>query len=283
MDVPLKFNHVFFILLTLSAMSAFLIPAQYSDRVHPQLQAVFAPVAMPVRTIARWASEKASPPRVADARGAVLVSHENQELKQANAKLLHDLEEMRRINADREKVGSIRELCTPVAVDGNPDSSRETLALRGSSLQGLRDGQFVLYDNDIVGTLRAGKLGAQVRLITDPGFRVNCYFRSQRRNEKGEILFARIDLPDKLVEGVGRGVMVCRGLPYDDVKKSGLAVGDWAVLNDSDWPARLKGRRLGQVTSVGRWREHPLFAEIKIQPVSNLMRLSEVMVLTKNQ
>ena len=61
----------------------------------------------------------------------------------------------------------------------------------------------------------------------------------------------------------------------------GIAVNDMVVLDDRDWPANLQGLWLGRITSIHPQPSAPLVADIRVEPVSDLMRLKEVMVMVK--
>ena len=80
---------------------------------------------------------------------------------------------------------------------------------RGSSLQGLRDGMFVLYPEGIVGKVRrAGVAGVRVQLITDPGFLVRVGFA---RFQNGRYIL--LNAPQAVVQGTGKGMMQITGKP----------------------------------------------------------------------
>jgi hypothetical protein len=64
-------------------------------------------------------------------------------------------------------------------------------------------------------------------------------------------------------------------------KKNVIQVGDAALLDDRDWPPDLHGQRLGVVTKIEPMREQRKFADIRVEPSSNLLLLNEVMVFTK--
>lgn len=281
----IKFKHVFAALMILSALSAFVIPARFTARAQPQVQGLFLPVAKPVRSMAGWVHERLARPQQIDARDARVLAEENDAIRQELAALSQALEEMRRRDAERSKLGPIRDDCTPVAVVG-PDTSagREGLLLRGSTLEGLKPGQHVLFAGGIVGTVdRAGLAGAEVRLVTDPGFRVGAYFgRFEKDESDGSIHFRRLDTPPALIEGVGDGAMRCAtALTIADIESAGLRAGDWVVVEEHDWDARVQRRRLGKVVYIAPRRASPLYADIRIEPTANLSRLREVMVLTK--
>src|SRR4051812_26382467 len=220
-----KSNHLFFGLMALAGDSAFLIPARYTDRAVPQLQMLFFPVSAPVRGLAAWAHGREEQVPAVD-RPAYAIPLENDQLRQQNVKLRHDLVEQLKITNELKNLGDLGPLCTPVKVVGPEQGPRESLALTGSSLEGLKDGMCVVYPGGIVGTLqRSGVAGGQVRLVTNPGFRATAYFSGARRADRkpdggknaaapgkaessGE--FQRLNNDLILVEGVGRGQMVVR-------------------------------------------------------------------------
>ncbi len=268
--------------MAIAAISAFVIPARITDRAVPQLQVLLTPISAPVRSIAGAISSRVAPVEVADARPDEVIRRQNDALAQENVKLLHDVDDLRRINGEREKVGNIRDLCTPVPVVGTDSGRGDSLAVRGSSLDGLRDGMFVLFENDIVGTLqRSGIGGGQVKLVTSTGFKATAYFGAFRDDDQGKPHFVRLNRQPVLVQGAGASGMICQMMTMDEVKQSQLRPGDWAVLEDMDWPAKLQGRRIGKVSEVRQRKDAALFAEIHIKPASDLQRLREVMVLTR--
>jgi len=269
----------------LACISVFVIPQKYTDKAEPQIQGLFAPVAIP----ARWAGGvlergMAGPDEQADTRPVAAIREQNDYLAQQNAWLTQELDELRKLNDERDRVGiDIRKLCTPVSVIGSDSGNRESLAVGSSSLQGLKDGMYVLYSGGIVGKLqRSGFAGGQVQLVTNKGFTLTAYFGSFRRAEDGTDKFTRLNKDAVLVRGNGEGTMICDLLHMDEVARISLRPGDWVMLDDSDWPNYLQNRRIGKVASVEKRPGYPLFAEIRIRPESDLKKLKEVMVLTKN-
>lgn len=287
----MRFTHVYYLLLALSALSAFVIPQRFTDGGRPMVATLLTPVAQPARAVAAWATGRFNPPAPrGDGRPSEQLFQENDELRLANVKLIYDLEELRKVNGEREKLGDVRELCTPVAVIGNDPGQRDALAVRTTNLGNMHDGMYVLNDRDVVGTLITGKAGAQVRLVTDPQSRILAYFGSFRRSGKPDtqpakggssdvpgMQFVRVALPTHLIEGTGRGKMICRNIPYADVEKAGLNAGDWVVVDDPACPKSLQGRRLGTVSSIGK--SASMMALIEIKPQSDLLSLREVMIL----
>ncbi len=275
-----RFKHVFMALMGLSALSGFVLPERLVGKAQPQLQALFAPVARPAGIFGSWAQNHIDPDPVRDQRSADAIRQENAELKAQNINLGRLLKAELEKNGERQKLGALRDLCTAVPIVGSDSGTRESLLLAGSSFEGLQEGMPVLYPGGIVGKVaRAGMGGSQVMLVTDPGFRIRASFGQFRRKPNNEIEFVETETPPVLVEGIGRGAMMVRSLTVEQAKK--LSKGNWVVLNERDWPARLKGQPLGKIIQIGRRRDAPLYADIRIEPDSNLSNLREVMVMTK--
>src|SRR4051812_22595122 len=100
-----RFNQVFVALLCLSFLSAFVIPAAYTNRVR-NLQGIFAPVSRPARAIGYALHNRFAPP-APDSRDAADVKEENHQLRAELASLSGQLEELKRINADRSNLGPL--------------------------------------------------------------------------------------------------------------------------------------------------------------------------------
>ncbi|MDB5358158.1 MAG: Cell shape-determining protein MreC [Phycisphaerales bacterium] len=277
----LKFQHVFFGLMGMSAITAFAIPSRVVNGVQPGVEALFAPIARPIGGISRWAHDRIAPEISPDLRASQDVKKENQALRTEVANLtvrLHDLEEK---ESDRDKVGPLRGLCTPFSVIGPDTGTRESLNLQGSSFEGLHDGMLVIYSGGIAGVVqRAGAAGAHVQLITDPGFTVRAGFG---RHLEGAVDFVSIRAPQALVRGVGHGQMEILMMHTDEVKAAGLRVGDWAIADEQTWPHYLKGESLGRIIYIGDRVGAPGFARIVVEPPQSLLRLREVLVMTKEK
>jgi hypothetical protein len=284
-----RFNHVFVALMLLSVAAAFIIPPKYTTAAQPQLQALFAPVSRPARAAAGWADVRLFPPKSHDDRSATDVKAENAALRARIAQLETTVDILAQRKAQREKLGPVGEFTDTFKVAGNDSATRDSLAVQGSSLEGLRAGMHVLYPDGVVGTIqpgRAGMAGAQVRLVTDIGFRVLGQFGSFRKGGDGTADkpgFVPSGTPAVLVEGMGQGAMVVRQLTMEQVAEAGLKAGrdQWVVLADTDWPDNLRGLQLGYVARIDPRRDAPLFAEIRIEPEKDLLKLREVMVVTK--
>ena len=287
----IKFNHVFAGLLIISALCAFVIPEKYTTKVQPQIQGLFQPVAKPTRAVAAWVSGRVEKPDPNEKRTAKELIEENDALRQDYMAAMHAIVELQRRITEYEQLGSLKDLCTPVRTVGGDPGNRESLALRGTTFDGLKQGQFVVSPRGIVGILERppGLAGSQVRLITDPGVRIEGYFAVYQRDAEGRSERKRLPLNAKegdpplvpLVQGVGKGAMQCVSLTLDQVRGAGVAEGTWVMLEDKEWDERLHGHRLGIVKRIAPQPAAPLYADIRIEPATNLSRLREVMVLTK--
>ena len=281
-------------LMGLSAASAFVVPPRYSARFQPQIQSLFAPISRPVWRAAAWASTRLSPD-INDPRATRDIREENQRLRAELSRLQTQLDESHRRDLAMGELGQKRDLCRLAKVLGADAGNRESLAIAGSTFDGLKEEQYVLCPGGLVGQIqRAGAAGAQVRLITDPAFHVRVLFR---RFVPGSNPPKYVDLgvPIALSEGIGRGMMVVRGLslsalglgrdlrPLGGQSESLLNPGDAAVLADPECPQALKGEIVGRVVSITRRPDAQLFAEIRLQPDANLKKLHEVMVMTREQ
>ena len=287
----LRAQHVFVVLMGVSALTAFVVPPQYGGRFQPQMQILFAPVSRPVGAIAAAISNRVSPETITDRRNVTDIALENRQLRAEVAMLHTQLEEMYRRDAQLQTLGEIKDLCKLFKVVGSDSGTRESLAISGTTLEGVKDDQYVLYAGGIVGQVqRAGYGGAQVRLITDPGFRVRVRFvRFTKAN--GKTNYEAVGTPVVLAQGAGNGTMLVRDLPlnligYDTAGKpkaeeQTLREGDSAILFDSDCPRALQGRTLGHVIRVAASTDARQMAEVRLQPDTSLMKLREVMVMTK--
>ncbi|MDB5305621.1 MAG: rod shape-determining protein MreC [Phycisphaerales bacterium] len=276
----LKFQHVFFGLMGMSAITAFAIPSRVMSSVQPGVGALFAPVARPVGGIARWAHDRIAPEISPDQRASQDVKKDNQALRTEVANLTVRLQELQQREGERGQV-RLRALCTPFAVIGPDTGTRESLNLQGSSFEGVHDGMLVMYSGGVAGVIqRAGAAGAHVQLITDPGFTVRASFG---RFSEGGVDFITLRAPQALVRGVGKGQMEILMMRADEVKAAGLRIGDWATVDELSWPQTVKGEHLGRIVYIGDRLNAPGFARIVLEPPQSLLRLREVLVMTKEK
>jgi cell shape-determining protein MreC len=281
----IKFQHVFVALMLLSLVSAFAIPPKYTTRLQPQVQGLFAPVARPARAVAGWTQQRLFPDKSNDQRAAADVRDENESLRGEVARLERLVGLLEERKAERERLGPVGERCRRIAVVGSDAGTRQSLALRGSTLDGVRDGMEVLYAYGIVGKVeRAGVAGAQVRLVTDMASKQLGRFGTFGKRADGGMEFVPLATPPVLVEGRGDGTMIVRSLTLEDVRRAGLRADHsyWVVLEDrDDWSDDVQGLRLGGVTNIAPRRDAPLHADIRVEPAANLSRLREVMIVTR--
>jgi cell shape-determining protein MreC len=275
----LKFNHVFVLLMLISAACAFVVPLRMTNLVRAQFQNIVAPISRPIGSLAQFVHGKLARPPKLDSRDATAIAMENDQLKTKIASLQAQVKSLQQLSAERQLLGDVLPLCTPVPVVGGDAGMGESLSIQSSS--GLQDGMFALYSGGVVGRLdRAGYSGgAQVRLITDPGFSVQGEFVRFITNAQAQTVYESIKSPSPLVQGAGNGAMVIRRLPMEELTE--VRPGDWVVVKDRDWPLVLNGYKLGVVEAKEPMAGAPLFAEIRVRPVTNLMQLREVMVMTK--
>jgi cell shape-determining protein MreC len=281
----LRFNQVFVGLLALSAASAFVLPQHLTDPFR-NVQKLFAPIAWPARKIAANVRERVAPARRDDDRKVEDVKVENDHLRTLVLSLQGQLEEMRRINEEREQLGDVRPMCTRFRVVGSdPAPGRDSLSIAAASTDNVEAKMAVLYANGVVGRIdRVSAGGAQVQLITDPRFQASARFYRYMPDGK----LAELKTRQPLVRGAGDGRMIIVNVPLIETQgpapeqsEVGVAVGDYVVLEDPDWPLQLKKQVLGRVEAVEAQRSARLYALIRVRPVLNLEALREVMVMNK--
>lgn len=285
-----RIQHVFYVLMGLSAVVAFLVPAKQAARFQPRVEVLFAPVARPAGAVARSLTGRFAPPVVEDRRPDAEIRDENEQLRGEVLRLNARVRELTRRDNELEKVGEdLKDRCVLTRVIGGDGSTRDSISIAASSLNGVKPDMYVLTGDGIVGRIdRAGFGGSQVRLVTDPGFRVIVEFSHFEKQFP-----MALPLKPVVAQGIGNGRMAVRGLALADLgldpagkpldAKIGPAVkeGDYVVIRDDYSPRLLQGRTIGKVVSVAPRPDARLFAEILIRPVSDLQKLSEVMVLNK--
>lgn len=284
--MSLRFNQVFVGLLALALLSAFVLPASLTDRLRG-LQALFAPVSRPTRSIASSLHERfASQHR--DTRDVTDVKDENQRLRVLVMSLSGQLEELRRVANDLDRLGDVRQHCTRFKVIGDGTDTRDSLLLAASSRDNVKEEMPVLSGRGLVGMIeRVGPAGAQVRLITDRNFKVSGRFVrlvSDKNSAAGEqTLLTKVPL----VRGAGNGMLEIHNIEIketalaDDPEKVKIAVGDYVKLEDPLWPPNLTGKLLGQIESITQQAAAPQHALIRVRPLLELTKLREVMVMNK--
>jgi cell shape-determining protein MreC len=285
--LSLRFNTVFVGLLALAFLSAFVLPAELGNRLRGT-QAVFAPVSRPTRAVASAARNRIASKPHNDTRDAGVVKDENERLRVLVMSLSGQLDELKRVANDLDRLGDVREHCTRFKVigGGGDGSTRDSLILAASTSDGVKESQPVITGQGMVGMIeRVGQAGAQVRLITDRDFKVSGRFvRFDTKSPTGELT-----LPTKipLVRGTGNGVLIVDNIEIKETALSGepllekVAVGDYVKLADPLWPPNLSGKMLGRVEAITQQSGAPQHAMIRIKPLLDLTQLREVMVMNK--
>jgi cell shape-determining protein MreC len=302
----LRSTHRFYGLLGLSFLTAFVLPAKYTTPGFQQLQGVFAPVSRPVRGVAGWAYHRLHRTEVVDdqspavPRPAATVYEENHDLRTALASLQIKFDQLSQLNADRQSVGDIRPLCKPATVTGSEVSGlREGLTISVGSTSASLLNRPVIRGNptqsplpcDLVGRIvRSGAAGAQVRLITDPGFVLTARIGRYVAEPDGHLKLDYDPQIHPLVRGMGNNQMAIQStLSMQQVRDGKIQKGDVVVLDDHEsqgdrdgWPLNIQGFTVGHIVSITPQQNAPLFADVRIEPQTNLMRLTEVMVMVRD-
>lgn len=285
----MSFNQIYTLLMLGAALAVLFMPMGAGDRARSVLQGVYTPVARPVNAVADMVSrriwgggavDEASPNQTRDPQ---TVYAENAELRQMVASLQGQLDALNALNAERERVGPVRQFCIPVRVAGGDAGLRPTLNLSSGTFSGIQIGQPVIYAGGVVGRIsRAGESGSNVQLITDPQMRITGTFVRFGTDPAGRATFQHLAIEPAVAAGNGRGEMIIASIPLDSVQTAQLTPErDWFVIADPAWPTALQGYRVAVVKSVTLKRDAPLFAEVRLAPVGDLMRLREVQVMTK--
>ena len=273
----------------LSLASAFVVPPRFTTPVRASVQGVFAPVSIPARAIAGAAYRRTHADRVTDdgsadgPRQAEVVVAENHALRAALASLEVKFEQLSQVDADRKLVGNIRPLCRPAEVTG-ADSSGLREALTVSGIDGSAVSRPVVHGTDLVGRVEAaGLTGAAVRLVTDPGFSFTARLARYVTDPGGGVALSFVTRLHPLVQGIGHGAMAIRNtVTMAQAADARLAVGDLVLLDDLEWQPNVQGFTAGRVTAITPQSTAPIFADIRVEPAVNLLRLNEVMVVVKN-
>jgi hypothetical protein len=276
----LHFNQVFFGLMSLALVSAFVAPERISDLSRIQIEGLFIPISRPAYTLANWVRSRLVPDKPADARPDQAIAAENLALKQEVSRMQMEIERLSALAGERKQLGKFENLCERYAVNSADSGNRGSLGL-GGVLAGLHKEQPVLYNAGLVGWIDSASVGgARVRLITDAGFTVTGRF-IRFVTADGAVKEVQISDFVPIVRGSGRGDMTIENLPFEDVAKA-LRVNDWVALADEAWPAAVQGTHVGRIVAIDRLERQPLFAQIHVLPASDLTRLRDVWVLMRS-
>ncbi len=259
-----------------------------SERLTAGMQSFFAPIAGPLH----WLSGVVRTPRPLPAESNMIagvnsssvvervsaLEQENKQLRRVVLNLSGQIESLTRKAVEVESAG--QKDGAVVQVISAEASGRSVLRLLGTDAA-IRDGDAVVFDDGLVGQVRAVGSGQQamVRLITDKGFKLTAAIG--RFDADG---FITIPLDATIAEGIGGGEMRIDAYRYDEVVAAGVKPGDLVVLHESEsaWPLKAHGRLVGVVTLVQRRVDAAGFAEIRLRPKSDLLTLNEVRIIPRN-
>ena len=276
--------------MALSVVVAFFIPTQTAGKYQPRVELLFAPISRPASSIARTVTRRTSPAVVTDLRADAEIRSENEALKSEVMQLNARVAELTRQNNELGKLGGLKDMCQVSRVIGSDSGNRESLSIAATSLSGVKEDMYVLVSEGLVGQIaRTGTLGSQVRLITDPAFRIRVRFLRFEKEFPVRLLNGTV-----VAQGVGNGQMKVTlslsdlGLdqnlkPLDPNLGPMVKEGDFAKIEDNECPSALQGVVVGKVAHLVQLRDARLYAEVQIEPATNLHRLGEVMVMTKER
>lgn len=275
-----QFNQIFGALFCLCLISAFVFPGA-GRQSWGNVQVLFKPVARPAGQLAVWLIG----PRngvARDARKDTDIRSENQALKVEIAQLEGQLQAVSQLAAERRQLGGLLNFCVSTPVIGGDSDDHDALDIQQTSPPMVTAGQAVVCAQGLVGRVQsAGAGGAKVLLITDKSSRpVSVDFGRMVLQANGGYLFQRLIADHTPLNGRGNNELVAKeGLSLSEAKNAGLQPGDWAVLDDDDFPMQLAGMCVGQVSSVERSLTGPLYVDVVVRPIRNLSTLQEVLVM----
>jgi hypothetical protein len=287
-----RFPQVFAVLMLLSLLSAFVIPPARTQRFKPNVQVLFLPVSWPATGVGRWIAGRMGDQTWNDRRNVETIKAENAELRSSLFNLTERFNRELVKSAQREAISAkLRDRGVFVRTAGGDAGTRQTLQLPGPLPSEVSDGMYATYSGGVVGMVQnVGLAGAHVRLVTDVGFRLKCRFARLRKTDIGRQEMVPIPGVAVVVEGAGNNTLkiVKTGMTMEDARTLGLldgagklAEGTWAYVDDPDWPQVFGGVPVGQIERIAPREDAPLFADVTLRPATNLARLREVLVVTK--
>ncbi|MGN6725977.1 MAG: rod shape-determining protein MreC [Tepidisphaeraceae bacterium] len=273
--------------VALAALCAFTLQPVRSG-VRETIAELFVPVAWPVHAIGLTLSRRLAPETSTDLlspanpRNADDLRHQNAELLTRLANLEAQLDDLRQLSAQYDKLGALRTLVHPARVIAGPQPPRQTLTIATGTLKGLREKLPVVSPMGFAGQIYDVSLTggtAKVLLPTDPASHLSARFVRFVNQPDGTVGVQAIKTNPPLVDGDGHG-MVVRALTAREVRNA-LKVGDVALLDDVTFPPAVKGLRLGTVRKITLPATDAGFAVIELEPTTNFASLSEVLVVDK--
>jgi hypothetical protein len=278
----LKSNHIFLALLSASFLCAFVLPAHLTNSLRGSAAGLFNPLSAPVRRLAISVDEHFAQHTAATTSDASTLLAENDELRQDVVRLQAEVQRLQKLEGERQNLGDLKTQCLRIPVAASDAGGRDALILTRQSAVQLHENDPAIYAGGLAGRVESAGNAARVRLITDDGFAVTGAF-VRFVEDGGSMKKVELPGPAPLVRGMGDGKLAVVGMTFADCLRSGLAKGDWVVLDDPLWPPSIRGERLGRVISVGPMRSAPLFADIHLATESDLMHLSDVWVLATGE
>jgi len=282
--MSLKFNHIFLMLMTLSFLSAFVLPARFSELGREHLgsqfiETLFIPISRPSYHLSTWIRGQVEPAAVTeDHRAEDDVKAENDRLRQQVIQLQAQIESLKALAGEKKTLGQGESSYDRFTVSGTDSGSHEGLLL-GGKLDGVAVNEPVAYSGGIAGKIDRVSIGsAHVRLITDKEYTQSAIFVRFVQTASG-IEARRVSDLLPIVQGNGKGEMSITNLSMTDVVRAGLQAGDW-LITDESLPVSARGLRIGKIASIEKSKA-PLFAEIQLKPETGLLSLTSVFVMVR--
>lgn len=274
---PSQFNQFFAVIVLLALVGAVVVPPSITDRAKGKADVLLYPVVAPVRSIAakihgRTAKKELPPGETHVPTDAELLT-ENRQLRQQVAFLTKQLQDLKLVEAERKKLGSLLDYFKPVGVVGaDATATRESLSLMPATGVDTSVNAPVMYADGLVGKFVEGR---RVRLVTDRESTIAADFG---RMDNGQLV--PVGAPKASVRGVGGGTMRVENLTVKEAEA--IKIGDLLLVSDTiDMHPIVQGRPMGVVESVRPQPSKPLYAEIIVKPRTDLRKLTEVLVLRK--
>jgi cell shape-determining protein MreC len=269
--------------MLLCGLASVLVPARAADVVRAPVGALFAPVAAPVQRCAQWVATRVMPPAArVDANtpeSTQPLLDENAALRVQLANLAGQVEELKKLNIDRQQLGDLRSRCVPARVVGWDAGGRQMVLV--SPTMPVPGRAAVITTKGLVGMVVEGPTpgAVRVRLTTDSDSRLQVGFARFERGADGVVRPRWLDSEPGLAVGDGRGNIRIDKLSLRHVETTTLVPGDWVVVNDPELPKDLIGYLVGRVTAIERSRSNPLMAEIVLEPALDFRSMREVMLV----
>jgi cell shape-determining protein MreC len=289
----------FILMLPIVALISAFTLEQAKPAVRRGVETLFVPVAGPTRALGSAAQRRLTPVSDTDPvspdhpRTRLELQQENEILRVQIANLQTKLDDLVGISQQYQQLGAeLQKLVQPAMVLGGPTDQRQTLTISTTGLTNLRVGMAVVSPFGYVGkihSISATGGTAKVLLATDPSSKLVARFARYVKRPDGGLELVTLDIPPPLVEGVGdkqvvgnTRYMVANLLAAGPVRKL-LQQGDQVLLDEpiNRMPPALRGLRLGTITKINLPPSDSGHADVAIEPVSDLPKLSEVLVVTK--